>query len=539
MPTTWNHKTFLAVTMITVMLISFMVHRFTEIKFIIVYSHKPTETQVESHVTVASSLAEDELQSISIFDTMSAKIPNLTFTHFNKSTSARNCRAIIINPKEKYCVGDILSVRIDMFDYLGNKKTYGGDFIKARIFTPSLNAGASGRVEDFNNGSYHVHFTLFWEGRVYISLILYHPSEGVSALWKARNQDYGLICFSGTFVNGSQQVKSECGFKLNSEKKLCEYGNEEDNESFYCNKPASFNCKSLIYVQQVNSDLSFFRELEKPLFKRENIGVEIPTNFKDIDVSICTVPSPSHFGQCKIGMESPFPSGFVWHNNWRPVFCDICNFTTHEQMYACLNNKMIYLMGDSTLKQWFKHLLQTFKGLRNLPLYRTGLESMMMAVDQERNIKLQWKKHSHPFVATHFYLVKDDAYINEQIDRLAGGPHYVIVISLGQHFRPFPINLFIRRLINVQKAVKRLFIRSPETKVIIKAENTREISRDTERFSDFHGYIQYLIVKDIFRDLRVAVVDAWDMTIAYNTNDIHPHENVVKNQIDMFLTYIC
>ncbi|XP_075071467.1 NXPE family member 4-like [Mixophyes fleayi] len=470
---------------------------------------------------------------------MSARIPNLTFTHFNKSTSARNCRAIIINPKEKYCIGDILIVRIDMFDHLGIKKIYGGDFIKARIFTPSLNAGASGRVEDFNNGSYHVHFTLFWEGRVYISLILYHPSEGVSALWKARNQDYGLISFSGTFVNGSQQVKSECGFKLNSEKNVCEYRNEDDNESFYCDKPASVNCKSLIYLQSFNKDLSFLSELEKPLFKRENIAVEIPTNFKDIDVSICTVPSPSPLDQCKIGMESPFPSGFVLHNKWRPVFCNFNNFTTHEQMYACLNDKMIYLMGDSTLQQWFLHLLQTFKGLRNFPLYRTGLESMLMAVDQERNIKLQWKKHSHPIVASHFYLVKDDAYTNEEIDRLAGGPHYVIVICLGQHFRPFPIKLFIRRLINVQKAVKRLFIRSPETKVIIKAENTREISRDTERFSDFHGYIQYLIVKDIFRDLRVAVVDAWDITIAYNTNDVLPPENVVKNQIDMFLTYIC
>lgn len=485
------------------------------------------------------TLLEDDLKSLDIFKRMSGVIPNLTLTDLDKASSARMSKAAVVYPKQSYCVGDQLIVQIDMFDNLGNKKTYGGDFMKARIHTPNLQAAASGKVEDFNNGTYHVYFTLFWEGQVHISIVLYHPSEGVAALWRARNKDYGLIYFIGTFVNGNQQIKSECGFQLNSDKHICEYSNEEDHEAFYCYKPDSVSCGSLAFLQSFNRDLSFLTPLEKMLFKRKNIAVEIPQNPKYVDVHQFTISPPLSLEQCNIGMESPFPSGFVLHNSWKPVFCSISNFTSQEQRYNCLNDKMIYFLGDSTVRQWFTYLVKAFEGLKEFALHRDGMKTLKVAIDQKRDLSLQWKKHSHPVVARRVYMVKDDAYIHEQIDRLAGGPNYVIVICLGQHFRPFPVQLFIRRVINVHKALSRLFLRSPDTKVIIKTENTRVERHDAERFSDFHGYIQNLILKDVFRNLPVGVIDAWDMTIAYNTNNVHPPEHVVKSQIDMLLTYIC
>ncbi|XP_075204164.1 NXPE family member 2-like [Anomaloglossus baeobatrachus] len=179
------------------------------------------------------------------------------------------------------------------------------------------------------------------------------------------------------------------------------------------------------------------------------------------------------------------------------------------------------------------------QSLKTFNLHRPGMDTLMIAIDQKRNIYLQWKMHSHPIVASHIYTVKDDAYVYEEIDRLAGGSNYVIVICLGQHFRLFPVQLFIRRVIHVRTALIRLFLRSPDTKVIIKNENTRNDGLDSERFSDFYGYIHNLILKDVFRNLPVAVVDAWDMTVAYNTHDVLPPELVVKSQVELFLTYIC
>lgn len=60
-----------------------------------------------------------------------------------------------------------------------------------------------------------------------------------------------------------------------------------------------------------------------------------------------------------------------------------------------------------------------------------------------------------------------------------------------------------------------------------------------ERFGDFHGYIQYLTMKYIFKDLNVAVIDAWDMTIAYGTNSVYSPDYVIGNQINLFFNYIC
>ncbi|XP_056403628.1 NXPE family member 2-like [Hyla sarda] len=510
-----------------------MVQKRQKVSPVILYSPELTPNSEEPSSRII--LSEDERL---ILNKISGWIHTGSFNDTRFASSAKNSKATILNPRKKYCTGDKLTIQIDMFDYLGNRKTYGGDFIRSRIFNPTLNTGASGVVEDFNNGTYHVHFTLFWKGKVYVSLLLYHSSEAVSALWKARDNDYGLIAFIGTFVNRSQSIKSECGFRLDSGREVCEY-RPVKGETFYCIKKDNFHCGSLSTLQSQNQNVSFLRNTDRLLFNRKNIAANIKGDFNYIHVTTCAAPASSNLNICKIGMESPFPSGFVLQNKWRPVFCKIPDFTTQDQMYACLKDKILYLYGDSTVRQWFEYLSKTLKGFKNFNIDRADLRSKLFAADDKRNILLYYKKHSHPFVGTHSYDVKDDSYMSDEIDHLAGGPHHVLVISIGQHFRPFPIQLFIRRVMNVHRAVERLFLRSPDTKVIIKAENTREIHTDVERFSDFHGYIQYLIVREAFKDLPVAIVDAWDMTIAFNSYNVHPAPLVVRNEVNMFLSYLC
>ncbi|KAF7468104.1 Hypothetical predicted protein [Marmota monax] len=327
--------------------------------------------------------------------------------------------------------------------------------------SPALKAGASGKVTDFNNGTYLVSFTLFWEGQVSLSLLLIHPSEGVSALWRARNQGYDRVIFTGQFANGTTVVLSECGLVLNTSAELCQYLDARDQEAFYCLRPQHVPCEALTLMNTKNRKVSYLTKEEWKLFHSSKIGVEMMKNFNSIKVLPC-----------------------------------------------------------NTLK-YFDHP-------------GTGFFKTHVLLDIERKILIQWKKHSHPFVTEKLYSVRNEKYIQQEIDQVPGDDDMVIVITLGQHFRPFPINIFIRRAINIQKAIKRLFLRSPGTKVILKTENTREIHENTEMFSDFHGYIQNLIMKDIFVDLNVGIIDAWDMTIAYSTNNIHPPDYVIENQIAMF-----
>ncbi|XP_012514637.1 PREDICTED: NXPE family member 4 isoform X2 [Propithecus coquereli] len=258
-------------------------------------------------------------------------------------------------------------------------------------------------------------------------------------------------------------------------------------------------------------------------------------NFNVISVSKCNKETVPMKEKCKPGMTSTVPSGHVWKNTWNPASCSLATVEMNE----CLRGKSIYLLGDSTVRQWMEYFKTSIKTLKSVDLHESGKLQHQLAVDLDRNINIQWQKHGYPLIGSLTYSVKEIEYIARAIDRTGGEKNTVIVISLGQHFRPFPIDVFIRRVLNVHKAVQRLLLRSPDTMVIIKAENIREMHSDVERFSDFHGYVQYLAIKDIFQDLNVGLIDAWDITIAYGTNNVHPPEYVVRNQVNILLNYIC
>ncbi|XP_063819239.1 NXPE family member 1-like [Pseudophryne corroboree] len=519
-------KKLLALTIIFSVLFGFITHL------------KMFQGQVEI-MTMGTEPEKKGQQINQLLTFMNQTIPNVEFMYLNETTSAKESTATIIDYKEKYCVGDIITVRIEMFSYLGKKKTYGGDYLSARIFSSKLAAGASGKVEDFYNGTYNVYFTLFWEGPVQISILLMHPSEGVSALWKARNSGYKLISYIGKFLNKSQEVQTQCGFHMDSQAEICAYEDKKYEEFFYCIKPPGVACEAFISLRSMNTPYTNLTNMEKNLFNRSKIGEQMMKQTQNIDVLKCTGTSTSVKPKCQTGMPVPFPSGYFLKNHWYPLFCNLSTDEPLSHIHTCLARKMIYLMGDSTVRQWIEYFPKLLKTLKFFYTPGSGWHKLYIALDVTNDIFIQWKKHGQPFVTNIFFNVKEDASVTTQINRLGGGSNTIIVIALGQHFRSFPIDMFIRRLINVRKAIENLFLRSPDTKVIIKSENTREMDHDVERFSDFHGYIQYLLMKDIFKGLNVGVIDAWDMTTAIGSHSTHPSETVIRNQINMFLSYIC
>ncbi|XP_015990362.2 NXPE family member 4-like isoform X1 [Rousettus aegyptiacus] len=481
------------------------------------------------------SPTETELRIKEIMEKLDKLIPPRPFTHVKTTTSAAQSRATILNPQETYCRGHQLDILLEVRDHLGRRKEYGGDFLRARMSSPALKAGASGKVTDFNNGTYLVSFGLFWEGQVTLSLLLIHPSEGVSALWRARNQGYDRVIFIGQFASETSFANSYCALVLNSSVELCKYLDPQDQEAFYCMKPQHIPCAALTHMHSKNKKVSYLRKQERILFKRSNVGVEIMENFNTINVSRCNKNMAPMKKKCKLGMASTIPSGYVWKDTWNPISCSLAPVEIKE----CLKGKFIYLMGDSTIRQWMEYFKDSIKALKSVDLHESGKFQHQLAVDLDKNINIQWQKHGYPLVGSLTYSVKEIEYITRVIDRTGGEKNTIIVISLGQHFRPFPIDVFIRRALNVHEAVQRLLLRSPETMVIIKTENIREMHSDVERFGDFHGYIQYLTIRDIFQDLNVGIIDAWDITIAYGTNNVHPPISVVRNQINILLNYIC
>lgn len=88
--------------------------------------------------------------------------------HVNITTNAAHSTITIRNPQDTYCREHQLDILVEARDHLGCRKEYGRDFLRAKMSSPVLKAGASGT--DFNNGTYLVSFTLlFWEGQVCLS----------------------------------------------------------------------------------------------------------------------------------------------------------------------------------------------------------------------------------------------------------------------------------------------------------------------------------------------------------------------------------
>lgn len=56
--------------------------------------------------------------------------------------------------------------------------------------------------------------------------------------------------------------------------------------------------------------------------------------------------------KCETGMSSPFPSGYFYRNNWNPGHCTLPPLPSID---TCLAGKVIYFMGDSTLRQWIEY----------------------------------------------------------------------------------------------------------------------------------------------------------------------------------------
>jgi hypothetical protein len=143
-----------------------------------------------------------------------------------------------------------------------------GGLSEGQDVLPSPECRSFRKDDSLQHETYLVSFTLFWEGQVSLSVLLIHPSEGVSALWRARNQGYDRVIFTGQFSSGASQVYSECGLALNSTAELCQYLDGQDQEAFYCVRPPHVPCAALTHMQSKNKKVSYLTKQERSLFER-------------------------------------------------------------------------------------------------------------------------------------------------------------------------------------------------------------------------------------------------------------------------------
>ncbi|KAG7465345.1 hypothetical protein MATL_G00175470 [Megalops atlanticus] len=466
--------------------------------------------------------------------------PSKTPSSLLEATDPTKCSYQVIDLRENYTIGGTVHVKVVTRDGMGRPKTYGGDFFQAKLHNPELKASTFGSVTDHLNGTYTVRFALLWPGPAHVSVWLVHSSEAVWVLRKQREEDPDKVFFHGYFVDGNRTETVVCNAQRSPRlvggggRCCCEFRDPVTGETWFCRHPPSLPCHTLTN-HRMGGYQAKLSSLETDLLHESHTDIIVSGK----DSVILVFPQDTEIREtrkCEPGLDTPVPAGFYFQDRWTSLLCRSQAFPTADLLASCLRDKQVLMMGDSTLRQWYSYLTSTVPTLKQLNLHTSAKSGPLQAVDPENNILLVWRAHGLP-LRTDLTPLKDLHYIGRELDGLAGGPHTVVVFNIWAHFTTYPLAAYARRLATIRLAVQDLLRRAPRTLVVIKSANTGY--KDVYG-SDWLSWQLDLTLRAMFRGLPVVLIDVWQMTSChYSPDDIHPPDVVVKNEVDLFLSFVC
>ncbi|XP_040829640.1 NXPE family member 3-like [Ochotona curzoniae] len=458
------------------------------------------------------------------------------------STSPKTSTYHLRSPAQaSYVLGTYLKAILIARDHRGRPKTHGGDLFRAQLLGSILNTGIPGDVHDFENGTYLLSFPLFWEGQALVRVRLIHSSEAVGVLRRIWRDYWATVDFKGYFrgpkgneENVTCNVNPE---SVGEETPVCSYKDEISGELWFCAQPPTLPCNSLVG----HSSGNYWKVTtlhEDALMARNVTDKVLPQGIRPIWVAKegnrSLVLSPQKL--CQPGILVPKPSGFYYQNIWHSLACSGRSFPTEDSILGCLTGRIVHMMGDSTLRQWWEYLRDTVSSLKPVDLHATYQVGPLMLVDTSKGIVLHWRAHSWPLRSKRTPVASLHS-VAQELRGLAGGPHTVVVLGLGAHFTTFPPTIFVQRLAGIREAVTALLAREPHTLVVIKLANT---GYKSVYGSDWLTLQVNRLLRAAFAGLRVAFVDAWEMTSSLALPDsIHPGKLIVRNEVDLLLSFIC
>ncbi|XP_042259992.1 NXPE family member 3-like [Thunnus maccoyii] len=441
--------------------------------------------------------------------------------------------------RRQWHVGDQLEVIIKMYDFQGRPKKSGGDVLLARLHNRALGAGVAGQVLDHLNGSYSAVFSLLWEGNAHVEVILVHPSEAVTVLQRLTREQPDRIYFQSVFRSGSVSETTTCNVFLRpTSQPLCNYTDLHTGDPWFCYKPKKLSCDARINHSKGGFNKKLKAEEER-LFKS---GVNMKVSIKASGSANVNVLSKMK-GQPEVKSSSvkSGPSGYYYQDVWRALGgTTVRQFNTSSVISQCLKGKVVHLFGDSTIRQWFEHLTAALPYLKEFNLHNLKQVGPFMALDYANNILVTYRCHGPPI---RFVNVPTNElrYIANELDGLVGGINTVVVLGIWSHFSTFPIGLYIQRLQSIRRAVVRLLDRAPGTLVVIRTANLKALSlSETLTNSDWYSLQHDKVLRAMFKGLNIRLLDAWEMVLAHHLpHSLHPQPPIIKNMIDVLLSYIC
>ncbi|XP_049892757.1 NXPE family member 3-like isoform X1 [Epinephelus moara] len=435
-------------------------------------------------------------------------------------------------------VGDQLEVMIKISDLQSCPKKYGGDFLLARLHNLKLGAGVAGHVVDHLNGSYSAVFSLPWEGDAQVEVTLVHSSEAITVLRRLTREHPDRINFRSLFRSGSLSESSICNVCLRpTQQPLCNYTDLRTGEPWFCYKPKALSCNARI-DHAMGEHKQHLKEKEEKLFQSGvNTKVFI---WASGPATVTVLPKKEGQPEVKSSNVTSGPCGYYYQDVWRALGSTAVHQFNTSAISQCLKGKVVHMYGDSTVRQFFEYLTKTLPDLKEFDLHSPQKAGPYMALDYANNIFVKYRFHGPPIrIVT--VPTRELRYIANELDDITGGTNTVVLFCVWAHFGTFPMEIYIRRLQSIRRAVVRLLDRAPGTVVIIRTGNPKDLPLLVSLSnSDWHSLQCNKVLRLMFKGLNVHLIDAWEMVLAHHLpHNLHPPPSVIKNMINVILSYIC
>ncbi|RVE58213.1 hypothetical protein OJAV_G00207080 [Oryzias javanicus] len=410
-------------------------------------------------------------------------------------------------------VGDQLDVLVQIRDFKGHPKHYVGISSSLDCTLPSSERACRG-------------------------------CEAVAVLQRLREERPDRVFFKSLFRLGFLSETTVCNMCLPSDEQqpLCNYTDLYTGEPWYCYKPKILSCDTRINHFKGGYLKHLITNKEALLFQ-SGVNLKVPVRASGSD-RINVLPqkdgADEEAGSLKPEQLPLSPSGYYYQGSWRPLNGPTTRQFNQLAATQCLKNKVINMYGDSTVRQWFEYLITFVPELKEFNLSSPKNVGPFMAVDTTHNILVRYRCHGPP-IRFSTVMSSELRYISNELDGLSGGPNTVVVLSIWAHFSTFPVEVYIRRLRHIRRAVVRLMNRAPGTLVVIRSANLQLLDQEVSLYnSDWFSQQLDVTLKAMFKGLNVLMVDAWQMTAAHHLpHALHPPPAIVKNMIDVFLSYVC
>ncbi|XP_059182356.1 NXPE family member 3-like [Centropristis striata] len=435
-------------------------------------------------------------------------------------------------------VGDQLEVMIKMSDFHGRPKKSGGDFLVARLHNQKLGAGVVGKVVDHHNGSYSAVFSLLWEGDAQVEVMLVHPREAIQVLNRLNSEQPDRIYFKSVFQSGSLSETTFCNVCLRPTQPLCNYTDLHTGEPWFCYKPKKLSCDARINhaMGGFNQDLN---ANEDKLFQS---GVNMKVSIRASGpASVTVLPKKQDQSEVKSSIVTSGPSGYYYQGVWRALDgTTVHQFNDASAITQCLKGKVVHMYGDSTVRQFYEYLNTALPDLKEFDLHSPQKAGPYISLDYANNILVTSRFHGPP-IRIVVVSTSELRYIANELDGVIGGTNTVVVFGVWAHFGTLPMEIYIRRLQNIHRAVVRLLDRSPGTLVVIRTGNLKALTLTVSLTnSDWHSLQCNNVLRTMFKGLNVRLIDAWEMVLAHHLpHDLHPPPPIIKNMVNILLSHIC